>query len=91
MSVTTDIFSGSPSVPDAIEGDGWHAALCLAWAQITDGAGMCEHCGEPAVAVVATGADPEYVPLCWEAAAPFILVSLDMGARMFGAQEPEAG
>jgi hypothetical protein len=86
VSVNTDFFSGSPTVPDQFEGDGWNAALCVAWAQITEGAATCEHCDEPATVVVATGADPEYVPVCWPEASKFISSSLDLGARLFGAQ-----
>jgi hypothetical protein len=87
MSATADIFAGSPSVPDAVEGGGWEAALVIAWAQIVQGEATCEHCGEEASVVIATGADPEYVPVCWQAAASYITSSLDLGARLFGKQE----
>jgi hypothetical protein len=89
VSITTDIHSGAPSVPDEIEGDGWHAALCIAWAQITDGGATCDYCAEPARVMVATGADPAYVPMCWGAASGFIQAAVSFGALAFGSQSPE--
>jgi hypothetical protein len=84
MSVIAEIDSGSPPAADAPSGDGWEAALCIAWAQIVEGPAVCDHCGEPATVVLATGPDPDYAPLCWESARMMILASTDLGDQLFG-------
>lgn len=80
-----ELYEGGSPPESVLGGEGrrWEGALCLAWAQITEGSAVCECCGETARALVATGADPEYEPLCWKSAAALIFASLDIGARLF--------
>jgi hypothetical protein len=84
MSAAIEIHSCAPSVPDAVEGDGWVAALCLSWAQIVEGGAVCAYCPKPATVAVATGADPEYVPICWKCATGLIASASSFGDYAFG-------
>lgn len=50
-------------------------SLCVAAEQLLDGDGRCVHCDRPAVATIATGADPQPEPMCGHHAASFLTMA----------------
>lgn len=53
-------------------------------AQIVEGDHVCDYCDLAATLGIATGADPDITPCCYQHAMGFLSVSIDLAASLSG-------